>query len=179
MILAVLSFLLLLAFAVAQPSDVDGVTILVPEDFKNGIDAGECKFVCTIIRRTIASSRFSNTSCNIDDAIIDVRSQSEWDAGHIEGATLALNLAAYPSDEVETAAPADFAGCETCTIVVYCRKKMLFSIVTIYFYLLTFVYLCCRIWRKSLCRTAEYDCRWIQWHFVQWTRNQSMGKRWI
>ncbi|CAJ1961509.1 unnamed protein product [Cylindrotheca closterium] len=98
MMLAVLSFLLLLAFVAAQPSNIDGVTILDPEDFKSGIDSGEY------------------------DAIIDVRSQSEWDAGHIEGATLALNLAAYPSDEVETASPTDFAGCETCTIVIYCRS---------------------------------------------------------
>lgn len=59
----------------------------------------------------------------IDDVIIDVRRQDEWDIGHIPGATLALNLASYPSTTVETASPADFAGCETCTIVVYCRKE--------------------------------------------------------
>src|SRR5210317_1113737 len=65
-----------------------------------------------------------NPPCFIlDDAIIDVRTQGEWEAGHIEGATLALNLASYPDTSIETASPADFTGCETCTIVVYCRKN--------------------------------------------------------
>ncbi|KAL3941730.1 MAG: hypothetical protein SGBAC_003974 [Bacillariaceae sp.] len=84
--LVFLSFLLLLAFAAAQPMNIDGATILDPVDFKAGLDAGEY------------------------DAVIDVRSQSEWDDGHIEGATLALNMASYPSDEVEHASPQDFAG---------------------------------------------------------------------
>ena len=56
------------------------------------------------------------------DAIIDVRRQDEWDDGHIEGATFALNLAMYGDPTRATATPADFAGCETCTLLVYCRK---------------------------------------------------------
>jgi len=55
--------------------------------------------------------------------ILDVRREDEWDIGHIEGATLAMNLASYPSSTtIDTASPSDFAGCESCTIVVYCRS---------------------------------------------------------
>jgi len=96
--LAVLSFLLFLAVAAGQPSSINDVAILDPEEIKAGIDAGEY------------------------DVILDVRGEDEWDIGHIEGATLALNLASFPSTTIETASPSDFAGCESCTIVVYCRS---------------------------------------------------------
>eukprot|EP00549_Striatella_unipunctata_P016111 CAMPEP_0118693374 /NCGR_PEP_ID=MMETSP0800-20121206/11867_1 /TAXON_ID=210618 ORGANISM="Striatella unipunctata, Strain CCMP2910" /NCGR_SAMPLE_ID=MMETSP0800 /ASSEMBLY_ACC=CAM_ASM_000638 /LENGTH=203 /DNA_ID=CAMNT_0006591591 /DNA_START=53 /DNA_END=667 /DNA_ORIENTATION=- len=55
------------------------------------------------------------------DLIIDVRSQAEWDLGRIEGATFvnALNLFGT-ADEMSS--PYDLAGCESCTIVVYCNS---------------------------------------------------------
>ena len=57
----------------------------------------------------------------LDNAILDVRTQSEWDAGHIVNATLALNLANFGSENHEGAVPSDLSGCEYCTIVIYCR----------------------------------------------------------
>jgi rhodanese-related sulfurtransferase len=57
------------------------------------------------------------------DAIIDVRSQSEWDSGHIEGAMLVESLASYgDSESQQVTTPIDLAGCEYCDIIVYCRS---------------------------------------------------------
>jgi hypothetical protein len=57
------------------------------------------------------------------DVILDVRNQGEWDTiGHIEGATFAENLGSFGSTTISGASPADFQGCEFCSIVVYCRK---------------------------------------------------------
>jgi rhodanese-related sulfurtransferase len=48
------------------------------------------------------------------NVIVDVRTQSEWDSGHIENATLVENLASTGSPEL-------LLGCENCTLAVYCR----------------------------------------------------------
>jgi rhodanese-related sulfurtransferase len=48
------------------------------------------------------------------NVIIDVRTQSEWNEGHIENATLLENLASTGSPEL-------LLGCENCTLAVYCR----------------------------------------------------------
>ena len=64
----------------------------------------------------------SNTNIQpLDQAILDVRTQAEWDSGHLPGATFAMNLGAYDGDS-DTAMPSDLAGCEECAIVVYCGK---------------------------------------------------------
>lgn len=55
------------------------------------------------------------------DAIVDVRRQDEWDAGHIENATFMENLALAGTAN-EVTAPADLIGCEYCNMVVYCRS---------------------------------------------------------
>lgn len=67
-----------------------------------------------------------------DSAIVDVRTQSEWDSGHIEGATLVENLATFGSSSHQGGSPLDLAGCESCSIVVYCRKKKKKSCVLMY-----------------------------------------------
>lgn len=64
---------------------------------------------------------------NTDDVILDVRSEAEWNSGHIEGATLAISLGSFGNMGHMGAAPSDLAGCEQCTIAVYCRKLLLCS----------------------------------------------------
>ena len=54
--------------------------------------------------------------------IVDVRSQEEFDAGHIEGATLLENLFYFGMGSLESATPADLEGCELCHIAVYDRS---------------------------------------------------------
>jgi rhodanese-related sulfurtransferase len=56
--------------------------------------------------------------------ILDVRTQSEWDSGHIAGATLAENLATFGTSSHQGASPDDMIGCEFCSIAVYCRKLL-------------------------------------------------------
>lgn len=58
----------------------------------------------------------------LDNLILDVRTQDEWDFGHIENATLALNLGSFGNEGHVGASPSDFSGCKSCTIVIYCRK---------------------------------------------------------
>eukprot|EP00339_Tiarina_fusa_P020486 CAMPEP_0116997342 /NCGR_PEP_ID=MMETSP0472-20121206/811_1 /TAXON_ID=693140 ORGANISM="Tiarina fusus, Strain LIS" /NCGR_SAMPLE_ID=MMETSP0472 /ASSEMBLY_ACC=CAM_ASM_000603 /LENGTH=191 /DNA_ID=CAMNT_0004696193 /DNA_START=227 /DNA_END=802 /DNA_ORIENTATION=+ len=48
------------------------------------------------------------------DAVVDVRTQAEWDDGHIENATLVENLASDGDGIL-------LIGCESCTLAVYCR----------------------------------------------------------
>jgi rhodanese-related sulfurtransferase len=55
------------------------------------------------------------------NAVVDVRSQSEWDSGHIEGAMHVDSLSLYGT-ESEMSSPANLAGCEYCDIIVYCRS---------------------------------------------------------
>lgn len=55
------------------------------------------------------------------DAIIDVRSASEFASGHIENATLIESLASFGTDD-QVSTPADLAGCEYCNLVVYCQS---------------------------------------------------------
>ena len=72
----------------AQPYDLS-IMELDAVTFKNHIDKGLC------------------------DVLVDVRSTSEWEAGHIEGATLVENLASFGSgSSAESGSPADLAGCE-------------------------------------------------------------------
>ena len=47
--------------------------------------------------------------------VVDVRSQEEWDKGHIAGATLVKDLAT-------TGSLTELSGCETCDLVVYCNS---------------------------------------------------------
>ena len=55
-------------------------------------------------------------------AIIDVRSESEWNStGHIEGAYLVESLASFGTP-MQVTSPADMAGCEDCSILVYCNS---------------------------------------------------------
>jgi phage shock protein E len=55
------------------------------------------------------------------DAIVDVRTRSEWETGHIEGALFLENLGdAGTASEITS--PADLAGCEYCGIIVYCQS---------------------------------------------------------
>jgi phage shock protein E len=55
------------------------------------------------------------------DAVIDVRSEAEWNQGHIEGGTLVENLASFGSSS-QSGTPDDLIGCDYCSIVVYCRS---------------------------------------------------------
>lgn len=52
--------------------------------------------------------------------IVDTRTKDEWDAGHIENATLLDSLQNADTAE-EIATLADLSGCENCPILVYCR----------------------------------------------------------
>lgn len=57
------------------------------------------------------------------DAIVDVRTTTEWNDGHIEGAMLIENLASFDSaSSTAIGTPADLRGCEYCDIAVYCRS---------------------------------------------------------
>jgi rhodanese-related sulfurtransferase len=56
------------------------------------------------------------------DAVVDVRSQSEWDSGHIEGAMLMEALSSFGEQGYQVATPMDLVGCEYCDIIVYCRS---------------------------------------------------------
>jgi rhodanese-related sulfurtransferase len=54
------------------------------------------------------------------DAIVDVRTRSEWETGHIEGAFFLENLGdAGTASEITNLE--DLAGCEYCKIIVYCQ----------------------------------------------------------
>lgn len=48
------------------------------------------------------------------DLVVDVRSQAEWEGGHIPSATLVADLAAHGNATA-------LRGCERCRIAVYCR----------------------------------------------------------
>jgi rhodanese-related sulfurtransferase len=55
------------------------------------------------------------------DAIVDVRTLSEWETGHIEGAFFLESLGdAGTASEITSLA--DLAGCEYCDIIVYCQS---------------------------------------------------------
>jgi phage shock protein E len=55
------------------------------------------------------------------DVIADVRTAAEFNEGHIRNSTLVESLADAGSS-TEIAVPADLAGCEKCSIIVYCRS---------------------------------------------------------
>jgi phage shock protein E len=61
---------------------------------------------------------YAGLQSNAYDSILDVRTLSEWDDGHVPNATLAVNLG------MQTYLPDTVMGCEgVCrTIVVYCRS---------------------------------------------------------
>jgi rhodanese-related sulfurtransferase len=55
------------------------------------------------------------------DVIADVRTTAEFNEGHIRNSTLVESLADAGSSS-EISVPADLAGCEKCSIIVYCRS---------------------------------------------------------
>jgi phage shock protein E len=75
---------------------------------------------CSAIE-SLTSQEFYNLKDSVD-AVIDVRSQSEWDSGHIEGAMLMEALSSYGEEEYQVTTPMDLAGCEYCDIIAYCRS---------------------------------------------------------
>lgn len=96
-------------------------TLLPSEDFKAGIDNDECELISDVMFQTGALVSILLLFV-ADDAILDVRSEVEWEGGRIRGATFADSLASFGSSTHTGAVPFDFAGCEFCTIAVYCRK---------------------------------------------------------
>lgn len=54
-------------------------------------------------------------------AVVDVRTASEWNRGHIENATLLESLNAFNTSS-QVATPTDIAGCRNCSIAVYCQS---------------------------------------------------------
>jgi rhodanese-related sulfurtransferase len=92
--LYVISFLL---GASAQPQEILGVDILSAQELKSGIDSGKY------------------------NVLLDVRTESEFNNGHIEGATLADSLGLFGTTN-EVAVPSALAGCEYCAIAVYCQS---------------------------------------------------------
>ena len=58
------------------------------------------------------------------DVVVDVRTNDEWEAGHIANATLVENLASYTNETADRTGgtPSALAGCEHCNIVVYCQS---------------------------------------------------------
>jgi rhodanese-related sulfurtransferase len=69
---------------------------------------------------TLTAEEFYNLKDTVN-VIVDVRTQSEWDSGHIEGAMHVDSLSLYGT-ELEISSPSDLAGCEYCDIIVYCRS---------------------------------------------------------
>lgn len=65
---------------------------------------------------------FEGIQQNKFQVIVDVRSQAEFDAGHIEGATLLENLFYFGMGSLESSSPSDLQGCELCHIAVYDRS---------------------------------------------------------
>lgn len=99
MLKSTFSSIALIAFVVlAAPSlcNAQNATVLDPEEFKDLIDQ------------------------NMLDVICDVRQLEEWESGHIEGATFCERLNAFGTG-AQVATPDDLAGCEYCSIAVYCR----------------------------------------------------------
>ena len=66
-------------------------------------------------RQMTADEFLDSNQKGLFNVIVDVRSQSAFDNGHIEGATLMENLASNGSAEA-------LFGCETCSIAVYCSS---------------------------------------------------------
>lgn len=76
----------------------------------------------TVLNATVFKQMLDDPTTQWFDAIVDVRTQEEWDEkGHIPGATLVDSLALFGTDS-EIGTPADLAGCEYCNIVVYCNS---------------------------------------------------------
>lgn len=65
---------------------------------------------------------FEGIQANKFQVIVDVRSQAEFDAGHIEGAFSMENLFYFGMGSLESSTPADLEGCELCHIAVYDRS---------------------------------------------------------
>lgn len=84
-------------------------------------------FLATTVTTTTAQERLTSEAfkAKIDageiDALIDVRTQAEWDQGHIENAMLVESLVSFGTD-AEITTPEDLAGCEFCTLGIYCRS---------------------------------------------------------
>mmetsp|Transcript_38333 Transcript_38333/g.43769 ORF Transcript_38333/g.43769 Transcript_38333/m.43769 type:complete len:190 (+) Transcript_38333:161-730(+) len=67
-------------------------------------------------QRITAKQFYEGVQNSTFDVIVDIRSKSEWETGHIEGATFLEDF----NKGVST--PDDLAGCKECTIVVYCKS---------------------------------------------------------
>ena len=91
--------------------------------------------VCALLPATIHADIISLTSDEFYtmattgqvDLMIDVRTQEEWDTGHIENATFIDSLQTIlrntPLDAMdETLADLGLLGCQNCRTVVYCRS---------------------------------------------------------
>jgi rhodanese-related sulfurtransferase len=68
---------------------------------------------------TLTPEQFYSLKDSVN-AVFDVRTLSEWDSGHIEGAMHVDSLSLYGTSS-QISSPADLAGCEHCDIIVYCR----------------------------------------------------------
>jgi len=64
-----------------------------------------------------AKQLYKGRKCGAFDLLVDVRTTSEFDSGHIEGATLIESLATRDV----TAVP-ELMNCKNCRIAVYCRS---------------------------------------------------------
>ena len=98
MLLSSVLLLLLVTLVAFLPTTVHAQERITPQDLYDGW--------------------FTTTSNKKFQALVDVRTQSEWNNGHIENATLIENLA---SDDTVSPFPT-LLGCEHCTIVVYCQS---------------------------------------------------------
>lgn len=71
---------------------------------------------------TLSPSEFHDDVLNgAFDAVIDVRTPSEWSAGRIPNATFLDSLADFGTSN-EKSTPDALGGCESCRLAVYCRS---------------------------------------------------------
>ena len=71
--------------------------------------------VCRAQIRLTSEEFYQGIQDGIFTAVVDVRTLSEWEDGHIENATLVENLASTGSMD-------PLLGCESCTLGIYCRS---------------------------------------------------------
>jgi rhodanese-related sulfurtransferase len=64
-----------------------------------------------------AQSLYNGMQEGLFSAVIDVRSEMEWNSGHMENATLVADLGSAESPLISL-----LSGCETCTLAVTCRS---------------------------------------------------------
>lgn len=75
------------------------------------------------VARTLSPLEFYEMATSGEvNAVVDVRTFSEWETGHVENATLIENLQDAGTPEEVAALASDLNGCRNCPIVVYCRS---------------------------------------------------------